>query len=302
MKPVVVEGASLDIIKDTDSSLKQFLNNFMSPSKARLSIVFGVGVGLVSVLGITFYRSFKKFYNNSTNNNNKTNDDVDNINISLINEQLRIGLRGLSRKSEDIEKIEKRLDEFKLSDETLTQIMEILESEIERGLNKVTNFEAVLKMLPTYVCQMPTGKENIDVLALDLGGSNFRVLLIRLKENEKPVILNKVFIVSESLMSGSGDKLFNHIANCLFLFIKNHKLDLQKRYYLGFTFSFPCVHTSLSKAVLIRWTKGFNCSDVVGEDVVNLLQQAIDRRGDLNVKVIILINDTVGTLVSSAYT
>jgi hexokinase len=47
---------------------------------------------------------------------------------------------------------------------------------------------------------------------------------------------------------------------------------------LAFTFSFPCNQTSLSQATLVSWTKGFSCTGVVGNDVVLLLQQAIDRR------------------------
>ena len=61
------------------------------------------------------------------------------------------------RPREEIEEIEKILNEFKLSDETLRQIMEILDNEMEKGLNRSTNSEADLKMLPTYVCQLPTG-------------------------------------------------------------------------------------------------------------------------------------------------
>lgn len=49
-------------------------------------------------------------------------------------------------------------------------------------------------------------------------------------------------------------------------------------FYLAFTFSFPCKHTSLSQATLVSWTKGFSCTGVVGNDVVLLLQQAINRR------------------------
>lgn len=82
-----------------------------------------------------------------------------------------------------------------------------MEDEMEKGLNRTTTTEADLKMLPTYVCQLPTGRESNDILALDLGGSNFRVLLIKLRENEQPKILNKVFIVSESIMKGSGEKV-----------------------------------------------------------------------------------------------
>lgn len=168
--------------------------------------------------------------------------------------------------------------------------MEILEAEMEKGLNRSTNSEADIKMLPTYVCQLPTGKESNDILALDLGGSNFRVLLIRLRDYEEPLILNKVFIVSESIMKGSGQKLFNHISNCLYLFMKNHNLDLNRTYPLGFTFSFPCRQLGLSQAILLRWTKGFSCSDVVGEDVVSLLQKAIDARGVSFIKSILLVD------------
>ena len=67
---------------------------------------------------------------------------------------------------------------------------------MDKGLSRHLNSEADLKMLPTYVCELPTGKESNDILALDLGGSNFRVLLIRLRENEPPQILNKVKIIT----------------------------------------------------------------------------------------------------------
>ena len=46
----------------------------------------------------------------------------------------------------------------------------------------------------------------------------------------------------------------------------------------AFTFSFPCKQTSLREATLVSWTKGFSCTSVVGNDVVMMLQQAINRR------------------------
>lgn len=48
--------------------------------------------------------------------------------------------------------------------------------------------------------------------------------------------------------------------------------------FLAFTFSFPCNQTSLRQAKLVSWTKGFGCTGVIGNDVVLMLQQAIDRR------------------------
>jgi hexokinase len=59
------------------------------------------------------------------------------------------------------------------------------------------------------------------------------------------------------------------------------KEDLIKpgvRYPLGFTFSFPCKQEGLASARLTSWTKGFTCSGVVNEDVVKMLQTAIDEK------------------------
>ena len=54
--------------------------------------------------------------------------------------------------------------------------------EIHRGLNKNTNRHANIKSFITYVTQLPTGKESGRYLALDLGGTNFRVLLCELSQ------------------------------------------------------------------------------------------------------------------------
>ena len=57
----------------------------------------------------------------------------------------------------------------------------------------------------------------------------------------------------------------------------------------------------LTNAKLIRWSKGFNASGVEGENVVELLQQALIQ-AECPVKVAALVNDTVGTLVSRLFT
>ncbi|KAI8598804.1 hypothetical protein EDD21DRAFT_381484 [Dissophora ornata] len=69
---------------------------------------------------------------------------------------------------------------------------------------------------------------------------------------------------------------------------------------LGFTFSFPVTQTAIDSGRLLRWTKGFNCPGAVGNDIVQLLQQALDRN-EVNVHVAALVNDTVGTLLAHSY-
>lgn len=72
--------------------------------------------------------------------------------------------------------------------------------------------------------------------------------------------------------------MFDHIADCLAKFTKEEKVH-KEVLPLGFTFSFPLTQKGLTKGYLERWTKGFNCSNVVGNDVVQLLNDAIERRG-----------------------
>ena len=44
-------------------------------------------------------------------------------------------------------------------------------------------------------------------LAFDLGGTNFRVLLVTLKEKEEPTIKNTIYSISHDLMTGPGDQV-----------------------------------------------------------------------------------------------
>ena len=64
---------------------------------------------------------------------------------------------------------------FEMSVGEMERISVRLTEAMERGLEKDGQ---VVKMLITYVHALPDGSEEGDFLALDLGGSNFRVLLI----------------------------------------------------------------------------------------------------------------------------
>lgn len=205
------------------------------------------------------------------------------------------------RDTDKNEQIEEILGKLKLTQDQLHKIMSLLQIEMDKGLNPETHAEATVKMFPSYVRNIPDGTEHGEILALDLGGTNFRVLLINL-ENKEVKVKSKVFLIPQSIMIGTGEQLFDHIADCVHKFMEaEHLLKPNKVYPLGFTFSFPCSQKGIASATLVAWTKGFSCSDVVGEDVVVLLQKAINKKKDLNINVLALVNDTVGTLMSCAY-
>uniref|UniRef100_A0A336LRV3 Phosphotransferase n=2 Tax=Culicoides sonorensis TaxID=179676 RepID=A0A336LRV3_CULSO len=198
------------------------------------------------------------------------------------------------------EEIKKRCQELILTDEKMTKLMERFLHEIQRGLSKKTHPQADIKCFVTYVQDLPNGTERGKFLALDLGGTNFRVLLIHLKGEHEFEMQSKIYAIPQSIMLGSGQQLFDHIAECLSNFMKEHQV-YNERLPLGFTFSFPLVQLGLTKGLLVRWTKGFNCEGVVNEDVVQLLKDAIARRGDIQIDVCAILNDTTGTLMSCAW-
>ena len=96
---------------------------------------------------------------------------------------------------------------------------------------------------------------------------------------------SKVYALSKELMEGSGESLFDYIADCLANFVQSRGIQ-DMTLPLGFTFSFPCRQNGLASGDLIAWTKGFKCAGVEGEDVVALLVKAIKKRVDVKVMII----------------
>ncbi|XP_078087787.1 hexokinase-1-like [Mustelus asterias] len=197
--------------------------------------------------------------------------------------------------------VEQILKPFKLSREELMLVMRRMRKEMEMGLSRKGQKEASVRMLPTFVHYRPDGKEKGSFLALDLGGTNFRVLLVRFCPQTEGGMkhVNQSYSIPQEVMQGRGKQLFDHIVDCVAKFLSNQKIT--ERLPLGFTFSFPCKQISLDQAILLNWTKGFSVPDCVGKDVVQLLREAIQRRQELDLEVVALANDTVGTMMSAAF-
>ncbi|XP_056274280.1 hexokinase-2 isoform X1 [Pseudoliparis swirei] len=200
------------------------------------------------------------------------------------------------------QRVDKYLHHFNLSDATLMDLSIRFRREMDKGLGRDTNPTSAVKMLPTFVRSTPDGTEQGEFLALDLGGSNFRVLLVKVMANGKQEVEmeNQIYAIPEHLMRGSGSELFDHIADCLANFMEKFGIK-DKKLPLGFTFSFPCQQTKLDESVLVSWTKRFKSNGVEGKDVVSLLRKSIKKRGDFDVDILAVINDTVGTMMTCGY-
>lgn len=160
--------------------------------------------------------------------------------------------------------------------------------------------ESSLKMISSHINILPRGDEEGVFFAVDLGGTNLRVLRVTLG-SATPIIREYREAIPARVISADAkaDDLFDFIA----LACSNLATDLSPESLpipLGFTFSFAVTQSSIKSGNLIEWTKGFATQGCVGNDPAVLLQSALVR---LNLPLVVeaLCNDTVGTLMANAY-
>lgn len=188
---------------------------------------------------------------------------------------------------------------FFLSEDKIKAIGEKFISDFRTGYSK---YGEAMAMIPTFVTGVPNGTETGTFLAVDLGGTNLRVCEVILFGDSTFELRAQKYKVSTDLKTGTATALFDYIASCVDAFLNesHHAAESEDILSLGLTFSFPVEQTALDKGKLLTWTKGFSATGAVGHDVVQLLQDALNRK-NLHVKCTALVNDTVGTLLSHAY-
>ncbi|KAG5220787.1 glucokinase [Salix suchowensis] len=108
--------------------------------------------------------------------------------------------------------------------------------------------------------------------------------------------------VSEELKTGEATALFDYLADSVDAFLTENTPSepippmrvptmpipgSQDVVHLGLTFSFPVEQTALGAGKILTWTKGFSAKNAIGHDVVQLLQDAFDRK-HLHVKCVAL--------------
>ncbi|OSD01800.1 hexokinase [Trametes coccinea BRFM310] len=210
--------------------------------------------------------------------------------------------------------------QFRLSKDDLVRITTQFLEDFALGLSE---YNHPMAMIPTFVTGVPNGSETGTFLALDLGGTNLRVCEVELLGNHEFVLRQQKYKVSEALKTGEATTLFDYLADSVDAFLTEFasavpssptteqpnpfaspsltELSPEPAVPLGLTFSFPVEQTALNKGKILTWTKGFAAKNAVGHDVVQLLQDAFNRK-HLHVRCVALVNDTVGALLSRAYT
>lgn len=215
-----------------------------------------------------------------------------------VDEEQEVWERKTNRAQSDSE-MEKFTHQHTLSIARLRGIADAALSELQKGLK---GEESSFRMLESHVREIPKGTETGTFYAFDLGGNNLRVIKVLLKGGGcADINVHKTKVPSKLMMkSATAKQLFGFVADHAKTTCEELKdLDSEENLSVGFTFSFPIHQSSLNKATLLKWTKGFQTSGCEGEDVGVLMQQALHKRG-VPLSVDAICNDTVGTLVACA--
>jgi hexokinase len=165
--------------------------------------------------------------------------------------------------------------------------------DMERGLKGQTSS---LPMIPAYispVSRVPAGKT---VIALDAGGTNLRAALVKFDANGKVQEgANSRVPMPGTKGRVAADEFFDEIAGVTAPLIKDAPEPVQG---IGFCFSYPMEITSDADGILMAFSKEVDAPEVIGKAIGQGLRDALARRNMEAPGRIVLLNDTVATLLS----
>jgi len=149
-------------------------------------------------------------------------------------------------------------------------------------------------MIPSYITpitRIPAGKT---VLALDAGGTNLRSSLVYFNDNGEAIAQG----TKKTPMPGTNGQLnaaafFDAIADAALPLLKDNHVE-----GIGFTFSYPMEITTDSDGILLAFSKEVDAPDVIGKEIGKGLREALAAKGCKYQDPIVMLNDTVATLLS----
>ena len=72
----------------------------------------------------------------------------------------------------------------------------------QKGLSSIEREDSSVKCFPTFVRALPNGNERGKFLSLDLGGTNFRVIVMELTPDKEFIMDNKIYAIPQTIMTG----------------------------------------------------------------------------------------------------
>ncbi|KAK3316320.1 hypothetical protein B0H66DRAFT_576255 [Apodospora peruviana] len=164
-------------------------------------------------------------------------------------------------------------------------------------------------MLPSYNHQLPSGYENGQFLALDVGGSTLRVALVDLRSRgaqggESVLVRMDSFKIDNEVKSLQGAAFFDWMAEQIYKTVTKgttQRHTPEKPLLMGLAWSFPIEQTSARGGKLQGMGKGFLAENgLLGQDLGDIINLACKKKG-LHVELSAIVNDSSATLLSEAY-
>lgn len=192
-----------------------------------------------------------------------------------------------------LDQIQNRVDAFlqqyaMLPNSDLSTECQAFTAEMQAGL---TDRPGTLKMLCTYIRTDRDIPVREPVIVMDAGGTNFRVALVTFDDQRQPLIEH----FTTHPMPGtrgelSSDEFYAAIVSYL-------EPVIHRSNRIGFCFSFPTVITPDRDGLLLGFNKEVKVRDMENVLVGTGLKRALKAAGVVEDKQIVMLNDTVATLL-----
>lgn len=178
---------------------------------------------------------------------------------------------------------------FKLDNEQLKGIAHAFREKVEEGLNKNN---AEIQCIPTFILPKATDVKG-KALVLNLGGTNYRVAIVDFS-TEKPIIYpNNGWKKDMSIMKSPGytrEELFKELADLIV------EIKREEEMPIGYCFSYPTESIPGGDARLLRWTKGVDIREMVGQFVGKPLLDYLNEKNKIRFTGVKVLNDTIASL------
>lgn len=178
---------------------------------------------------------------------------------------------------------------FKLKKEQLKEISLDLQSKIETGL---CNENTEIQCIPTFIQPSKCGVEG-KATVLDLGGTNYRAAVVEISAGRATITPENGWSKDLSVMKTPGftqEHLFEEQAKFV------EEIELADKSPIGYCFSYPAECLVDGDAKLLRWTKGVDIKEMVGQPVGKPLVEYLNGLKKAEFTDVKVINDTVASL------
>ncbi|KAG0082843.1 hexokinase A, partial [Podila epicladia] len=136
-----------------------------------------------------------------------------------------------------ISKFQETVNQFILSKDQVQKIVDGMTEELVEGLS--TSDPKNITQQPSFITRLPTGKETGLYLAIDMGGTNLRTAAVHLLGDGQVGVTMEKHEITQELKTGTGEAMFNWIADCLASLLKTVAVDMGNAdLHMGVTFSF----------------------------------------------------------------